>query len=164
KPLVDNKGDKMIISRLGLKRKVDILASPDIDLSKAIRQWDKDVELVDCVLADEAQFFTTPQIDQLFNLSVEHAIPVICYGIRTDFQKKLFPGSKRLFELAHSLEELKTICRCGSKALFNGRKQHGKFVFDGNQIAVDGASEIQYESLCGKCYARELKIASSEKK
>lgn len=161
KPSVDTKGDKKIVSRLGVIRQVDILASPDIDLFKAVVQWDKDVELIDCVLADEAQFFTPEQVDQLFRLAVEKDIPVICYGIRTDFQRKLFPGSTRLFELAHSLEELKTICRCGKKALFNGRRINGKFVFEGSQVAIDGDGEVTYESLCGKCYLRERKLAKS---
>ena len=76
------------------------------------------------------------------------------YGIRTDFRTRAFPGSARLLEIAHTLEELKTICRCGRKALFNGRKVEGRFVFDGDQVAIDGA-EVTYESLCAHCYAAE---------
>jgi thymidine kinase len=78
---------------------------------------------------------------------------VICYGIRTDFQTAAFPGSRRLLEIAHSLEELKTICRCGRKAVFNGRLVGGEFVFDGEQVAIDGV-EVTYESMCAKCYLR----------
>jgi thymidine kinase len=79
---------------------------------------------------------------------------VLAYGIRTDFQTVAFPGSRRLLEIAHSLEELKTICRCGRKAVFNGRRIGDRFVFDGDQVAIDG-SEVTYESLCGACYLEE---------
>ncbi|CAN5446540.1 thymidine kinase [soil metagenome] len=159
KPAVDTKGNNQIISRLGAERKVDILATPDIDLEKVIKQWHKDVEPVSCVIADEAQFFTGSQIDQLLKIAVLHNIPVICYGIRTDFQTKLFPGSLRLMELSHSLEELKTICRCGKKAIFNGRKLDGVFIFKGDQVAIDGEQSIEYESLCAECYFRYRKSA-----
>ncbi len=81
-------------------------------------------------------------------------VPVMCYGIRTDFRTHAFPGSARLLEIAHSLEELKTICRCGRKAMFNGRKVDGNYVFDGDQVAIDGMS-VTYESLCPACYLKE---------
>ena len=84
-------------------------------------------------------------------------VPVLAYGIRTDFLTNGFPGSIRLLEIAHSLEELKTICRCGRKAMFNGRKIDGKFVFDGEQVAIDGV-DVSYESLCPVCYFNELGI------
>lgn len=156
KAKIDSKGDDFVISRLGVKRKVDILADDSINLYYTIIQWNKDVEKVSCVLVDEAQFLTKQQIDELFNLVVIDDIPVICYGLRTDFQTKLFPGSERLFALSHSLEELKTICRCGKKAMMNGRKVDGKFVFEGSQVAIDGSADITYESLCGACYFKEL--------
>lgn len=157
---IDSKGNDHIISRLGMDRKVDILANDSIDLYKTITQWDKDVENISCVLVDEAQFLSKKQVDQLFNLTVYDKIPVLCYGLRTDFQTNLFPGSERLFALAHSLEELKTICRCGKKAMMNGRKINGKFVFEGSQVAIDGAQDVTYESLCGDCYFKELTNAN----
>ena len=85
----------------------------------------------------------------------------IAYGIRTDFQTTAFPGARRLLEIAHTVEELKTICRCGRKAIFNGRMVDGEFVFDGDQVAIDGV-EVTYESLCGACYLEESggKLAS----
>lgn len=152
KPAVDTKGSDKVLSRLGAERKVDILATPKIDLAKAVRKWSKEKYQVSCVVADEAQFLTPKQIDQLFDLAVQDDIPVICYGLRTDFRTHAFPGSLRLMETAHSLEELKTICRCGKKAIFNGRKRNGKFIFAGSQVAIDGKGAIEYESLCGKCY------------
>jgi thymidine kinase len=153
---IDSKGNDKIVSRLGISRKVDILADETINIYETVIQWNKDVEKVSCVLVDEAQFLTAKQVDELFNLTVLDNIPVICYGLRTDFQTKLFPGSMRLFALSHSLEELKTICRCGKKAMLNGRKINDKFIFKGSQVAIDGTENITYESLCGNCYFEEL--------
>ena len=79
---------------------------------------------------------------------------MLAYGIRTDFQTAAFPGSRRLLEIAHTLEELKTICRCGRKAVFNARTIDGRFVFDGDQVAIDGV-DVAYEALCGLCYLDE---------
>ncbi len=155
KPKKDSKGGDTVLSRLGIDRKVDILASKSMDLRQCIAQWHKDVEKVSCVLIDEAHFLTEVQIDQLFDLTVHENIPVICYGLRSDFQKELFPGSKRLFALSHTIEELKTICRCGRKAMLNARKINDKFIFEGSQVAIDGEDQVTYQSLCGKCYAEE---------
>ena len=83
-------------------------------------------------------------------------IPVICYGLRTDFRTNGFPGATRLLEIAHTIEEMKTICACGRKAMFNGRKINGKFIFDGEQVAIDGEDKITYESLCPYCYYDKL--------
>ncbi len=90
-------------------------------------------------------------MDQALEVAVLDKVPVLAYGIRTDFQTKAFPGSRRLLEIAHSLEELKTICRCGKKAMFNGRLLNGRFVFAGEQVAIDG-DKVTYESLCPSCY------------
>ncbi len=103
------------------------------------------------MLLDEAQFLTPEQVDQCLEIAVLDGVPVLAYGIRTDFKTLSFPGSKRLLEISHSLEELKTICRCGRKAMFNGRLLNGAFVFDGEQVAIDG-DQVTYESLCAKCY------------
>ncbi|MEY4971759.1 MAG: hypothetical protein RLZZ404_685, partial [Actinomycetota bacterium] len=100
------------------------------------------------------QFLTRDQVDQALEIAVLDNIPVLAYGIRTDFLTNGFPGSLRLLEIAHSLEELKTICRCGRKAMFNARKVDNKFVFDGEQVAIDGV-HVTYESLCPECYLRE---------
>ena len=101
-------------------------------------------------------------MDDLFRIAVVDGIPVMAYGIRNDFLTHAFPGSARLLAIAHSLEELKTICRCGRKAVFNGRVVGGRFVFDGDQVAIDqgaGGSApvdvVTYESLCGNCYLEE---------
>ena len=101
------------------------------------------------------EFYRPKQIDELFMIAVDEGIPVLAYGIRTDFRTAAFPGSARLLEIAHSLEELKTICRCGRKAIFNGRMVNGRFIRSGEQVALDGA-EVQYESLCGSCYVEKV--------
>jgi thymidine kinase len=106
---------------------------------------------VGCLLVDEAQFLSAPQVDDLLRIAVTENVPVLAYGLRTDFQTRAFPGSARLLEVAHSLEELKTICRCGRKAVFNARCVDGSFLFDGDQVAIDG-EQVTYESLCGNCY------------
>jgi thymidine kinase len=159
KPTIDTKGNDQISTRIGIGRPVDVLLSPDdkLDLAVSKQSPNKKVEDYDCIITDEAQFFTESQIEEFFNIAVKQNIPVICYGIRTDFQRNLFPGSRRLFELAHSLEELKTICRCGKKAIFNARKINDKFVFVGSQVAIDGSDKVSYESLCGSCYLKESK-------
>ena len=163
KACVDTKGDDTIVSRLGVSRRVDVLLSAADDVRALVRALARGEgaralgeppprrRAVDCVLVDEAQFLTPLQVDQLMELVLLDDVPVLAYGIRTDFRTTGFPGSRRLLEIAHSLEELKTICRCGRKAVFNARRIGGAFVFDGDQVAIDGA-DVAYESLCGKCY------------
>jgi thymidine kinase len=156
KPSVDSKGDKAIISRLGVSRDVDFLIPPDQNLRKrfaaesALLKQTQNKEIA-CLLLDEAQFLTPEQVNQCLEIAVLDSVPVLTYGIRTDFKTLSFPGSRRLLEIAHSLEELKTICRCGRKAMFNGRLLNGVFVFDGEQVAIDG-DQVTYESLCANCY------------
>jgi thymidine kinase len=159
KPAVDTKGDKAILSRLGVDREVDFLVTPELNLRKEFQKRstlhrDKTGKRVACLLLDESQFLTRDQVDQALEIAVLDDVPVLAYGIRTDFLTNGFPGSLRLLEIAHSLEELKTICRCGKKAMFNARKINDKFVFDGAQVAIDG-EEVTYESLCASCYFRE---------
>ncbi len=159
KPTIDSKGDDAIVSRLGVVRQVDFTVAPAEDLlarfqrerSRAVEERGRDIS---CLLVDEAQFLTEQQADDLLRIAIQLDIPVLAYGIRTDFQTVAFPGSRRLLEIAHSLEELKTICRCGRKAVFNGRKVGDRFVFDGDQVAIDGEA-VTYESLCGACYLEE---------
>lgn len=162
KPAVDTKGARAITSRLGVDREVDFLITPELNLRTEFAALCKAKSIetgknVACLLIDEAQFLTRNQVDQALEIAVLDGIPVLAYGIRTDFLTNGFPGSLRLLEIAHSLEELKTICRCGRKAMFNARLIDGKFVFDGEQVAIDGA-EVTYESLCPSCYFEEKEI------
>lgn len=159
KPRIDTKGDQTIVSRLGVTRPVDFTIDVDDDIytrfqahrAAIVRQTGSDVS---CLLVDEAQFLSMQQVDDLLRIAIREDVPVLAYGIRTDFQTVAFPGSRRLLEVAHSLEELKTICRCGRKAIFNARSIDGVFVFDGDQVAIDGV-DVTYESLCGACYLDE---------
>jgi thymidine kinase len=152
KPGSDLKGDDEIVSRLDLSRRVDILAGPDDNLFDLIHKYNTENGPLHCALVDEAQFLSRAQADQLFEVAVLLDIPVICYGLRTDFLMEGFPGSERLLLLAHSLEELKTICTCGRKAMANARKVDGTFVFEGEQLAIDGHNNVTYQSLCAQCY------------
>ena len=101
--------------------------------------------------------FTPAQAEQLFLVTVDLNIPVICYGLRADFMNRGFPGSTRLLELAHTIEEMKTICACGRKATCNGRKVNGEFVFEGAQVAIDTVDAVEYQSLCPQCWYREYR-------
>ena len=151
KPTVDSKADRHIASRLGVVREADIVLASTESPRDRLRELAAEGPPVSCLLFDEAQFCSPWQIDELMRITVLDEIPVIAYGIRTDFQTVAFPGSQRLLEIAHAVEELKTICRCGRKAIFNGRIIDGAFVFDGGQIAID-QGDVTYESLCGACY------------
>ncbi len=151
KPAIDTKGEAMIVARGGHERSVDILADTDTDLeTEVLRHQD-----IAVVLVDESQFLSSEQISQLFRLSKQHDISIICYGLRADFQTNVFPGSKRLFEVADNIEKLPTMCFCGSQAEFNTRKVNGNYVFSGDQVAIDGEQAVEYDSLCGVCYQRE---------
>lgn len=152
KPLIDSKGADKLVSRLGVTRKVDYLVRREDDLFQLFDEITKGKK-ISCILVDESQFLSKEQIDQLMQIATEKDVPVICYGLRTDFLTNGFEGSQRLLLIAHSLEELKTICRCGKKAIYNGRKINGKFVFEGEQVAIDG-EKVEYESLCASCYTK----------
>lgn len=152
KPSTDKKGGDKLVSRLGVERKVDILCEKKMDIYEEIKKWQEVKFNIDCILVDEVQFMTKEQVDQLFKIAVVLDIPVICYGLRTDFMMEGFEGSTRLLLLAHSIEEMKTICKCGRKAILNGRKINDEFVFEGEQVAIDNIDNVQYESLCGHCY------------
>lgn len=152
KPSTDKKGGDKLVSRLGVERKVDLLINDDQNVYEEVKKWEDNKYKIDCILVDEVQFLKSHQIDELFEVAVCLDIPVICYGLRTDFKMQGFEGSTRLLLLAHSIEELKTICKCGRKAVLNGRKINGKFVFEGEQVAIDNVDNVEYESLCGHCY------------
>ena len=154
KPSTDKKGGQKLVSRLGVEREVDILIADGDNIFNKIKLREEKEGKIDCLLVDEVQFLKSVQIDQLFEVAVGLNIPVICYGLRTDFKTQGFEGSTRLLLIAHTVEEMKTICKCGRKALFNGRKINGKFVFQGEQIAIDNIDNVEYESLCGHCFLR----------
>lgn len=159
KPAIDIKGDLGILSRVGITRRSDFVIAEESDVyglfqhhrEEIIRTTGSDVK---CFMIDEAQFLSEAQVDDLLRIALLEDIAVLAFGIRTDFQTVAFPGSRRLLEISHDIEELKTICRCGKKAIFNARKYNGGFIFDGDQVAVDGIL-FTYEPLCGTCYLIE---------
>lgn len=149
KPSVDTKGNNKIVSRLGVERETDVQLPSNKTLIELMSP-----EKPAAIIVDEVQFLTPVQVDELYFITKEYDIPVLCYGLRCDFQMKGFPGATRLLEIADDIIELKTICRCGKKATQNIRLVDGKPVFKGNQIAIDGKANITYESVCGGCYLK----------
>ena len=157
KPSIDTKGDTQIVARGGAEREVDIIATPDMDIRQAVQLFKKShqIDVLSCVLIDEAQFLTIDQVDHLLSIAKADNISVITYGLRTDFKTQLFPGSRRLLETADTIEKLPTMCHCGNQAEFNCRKIDGVYIFEGGQVAIDGEQAITYDSLCGTCYLTE---------
>lgn len=165
KPTIDTKSDH-ILTRAGMTWRVDIPVEPTTNIVDTVLQYIKKqgIKKVHCILSDESQFLSEVQVDQLYELAKKHEISVIAYGLRDDFTTKLFDGSKRLFELADNIEELPAMCRCGSQAKLNARKIGGKYVFSGNQVAIDEehvGGEVTYEALCGTCYLNEKAKAAA---
>ncbi len=166
KPAIDTKGETAILSRLGVARDVDFLITPEDDVQKLFDLYSRGEDPqallpslqglppVAALLVDEAQFLTPDQVEGLLRIATYDNVPVLTYGLRTDFQTQVFPGAQRLLALAHTLEELKTICRCGRKAILNGRMVNRKFIFAGDQVSIDGDG-VEYESLCAQCYLEE---------
>ncbi len=152
KPMIDTKGDDSIISRLGVNRKVNYLISKSDSIKDIVKEDIKTNGKLACIFIDEAQFITKTQAEDALYITAKLDVPVICYGLRSDFLTNGFEGSDRLLVLSHNIEELKTICRCGKKALFNARKVNGKFIFEGSQVAIDNVDNVEYESLCPQCY------------
>ena len=156
KPAIDTKGQDSILSRLGISCKVDKLVTPDMDVVELVRADEAANGKIACVLCDESQFFTPEQADQLFLVTVDLGIPVICYGLRADFMMRGFPGSTRLLEIAHTIEELKTICACGRKATVNARIDgSGRVITEGGQILLGGNDS--YVAMCHKCWVDKIR-------
>ena len=151
KPATDSKNGPKLLSRIGLERQTDFCFSRRTDLYKRIA---KDYPSVDCILVDEAQFITPAQADQLLAVAVRLDITVICYGLRLNFRMTDggFEGATRLLQIAHKIEEIKTICECGRKATLNTRWLDDKLVVDGPDVLIDGTSKIEYRALCAHCY------------
>lgn len=152
KPSLDDRdGADIIRSRIGLEEHAYIV-KPETDLFNEFKKLDN----FHVVIADECQFFTALQIDQLRRIVDELEIPVLCFGLRTDFLTNLFEGSRRLFEVADSITEIKTICSCGSKAIVNARIDgEGNVVTEGGQILIGGNDS--YVAMCHACWKKATK-------
>jgi len=151
KPATDNRdGAQIIRSRIGLEAVADALKEED----SVLQQFEIHGK-VDVIIVDECQFLTAAQIDELRYIVDHFNIPVLCFGLRTDFMTKLFPGSLRLFEVADSISEIKTICSCGSKAIVNARiDSEGRVVSEGEQVFIGGNES--YIAMCHKCWKKAL--------
>ena len=153
KPSADTRdGVNILRSRVGLQAEVEI-ATPDVD----VYQRFKTGFAGNChaVIVDECQFLTMAQIDQLRSIVDDFNVPVMCFGLRTDFRTKLFPGSMRLMELADVIEEIKTMCDCGSKATVNARINDGYIVTEGAQVVLGGND--CYIAMCHRCYVQSIR-------
>lgn len=149
KPKIDTKGNEYIVSRIGSKRKVDFLIEAKANIYDIIVEQYTNVDLI---IVDEAQFLTERQVNQLMDVVIDLDIPVMCYGLRTDFMGNSFPGARRLLDIAHELSEVKTICECGHKAMFNVRLIDGKVQTEGDSVAIDGEGEVTYTVACARCF------------
>ena len=154
KPSADTRdGEQVLRSRIGLEASVEVIP-PETDIYArylGVRELNCDV-----IIVDECQFLTEAQIDQLRAIVDEHNIPVMCFGLRTDFQTRLFPGSRRLMEVADTIQEIKTICDCGAKATVNARIDgNGHIITQGAQVVLGGNDS--YIAMCHKCYVRGIR-------
>lgn len=154
KPIIDTKGKDKLSSRVGLERKVDELILYSESILEKLKGRLKNIS---CIFVDEAQFLSINQVDELFLISKACDIPVICYGLRTNFKMESFAGSKRLLEIADSLEELTTLCSCSNIARYVARKVNDTYVVEGEEIIIDGTINVEYIPLCGKCYLEKVK-------
>lgn len=152
KPGTDTRdGADIIRSRIGLSQSAQVIA-PDESIIEAYEKAGN----YDVIIADEAQFLTPAQIDELRKLVDEEDIPVLCFGLKTDFLTHFFPGAMRLMELADSLSEIKTICECGRKATVNARiDENGRIVTEGNQVMLGGNDS--YTAMCHRCWVNRIK-------
>ena len=153
KPSADTRdGVQILRSRIGLAAAVEVM-TPDMDIYQVYGSTR--AGQCDAVIVDECQFLTEAQIDQLRAIVNDYNVPVMCFGLRTDFQTKLFPGSRRLMELADCIEEIKTMCDCGSKATVNARISDGYIVTEGAQVVLGGND--CYIAMCHRCYIRGIR-------
>ena len=153
KPSADTRdGMQTLRSRIGLEAQVEVIP-PEMDILERFRQIQ--AGQCDVIIADECQFLTEQQIDQLRSIVNDYNIPVMCFGLRTDFLTRLFPGSRRLMEVADTIQEIKTICDCGAKATVNARVVDGYIVTEGAQVVLGGNDS--YIAMCHKCYVRGIR-------
>ena len=153
KPSADTRdGVQILRSRIGLAAAVEVM-TPEMDIYTVF--GNTKVGQCDAVIVDECQFLTEAQIDQLRAIVNDYNVPVMCFGLRTDFQTKLFPGSRRLMEVADCIEEIKTMCDCGSKATVNARINDGFIVTEGAQVVLGGND--CYIAMCHRCYIRGIR-------
>ena len=152
KPSVDDRdGATVVKSRIGLQEEA-ITVSADVDLYKTyVENYKEDCNVI---IVDECQFLTPEQVDELGQIVIDFNVPVLCFGLATDFTTHLFPGSRRLFEIAESISEIKSVCKCGAKATVNARlDDHGNIVSTGEQVCIGGND--RYVAMCRRCWLKK---------
>lgn len=161
KPATDDRdGVDIIKSRIGLMERAEVI-TPEMNIEKIYSaKTAQDSTAIDVIIGDECQFFTSEQIDELRYIVDIYDVPVLCFGLRTDFLTHLFPGSLRLFELADSITEIKTICDCGRKATVNARISNGKIVTHGEQVFLGGNDS--YVAMCHSCWKKRILKEAAE--
>lgn len=153
KPKTDTKGNDKVVSRVGLEKQVDIMLADN----ESLFDYSNKLNDIDCLLVDEVQFLTEKQIFELFTLTKDYDIPVICYGLKTDFKGKLFKGSSAIIALADDMYKMRALCstpKCGNNAAFNARKINGEYVYDGPQVLI--GEDESYDHLCSECYFEKV--------
>jgi len=163
KPAIDTRdGEEYLQSRIGLRQKADVLTTED-NVWQAFAQKKQEMGAIDVIIVDECQFLTAKQVEDLRDIVCDEEIPVMCFGLRTDFQTKMFEGSRRLLELADSISEIKIICSCGAKAIVNARiDESGKVMTEGDQILIGGND--RYEAMCYRCWRKKILTQQAEEK
>ena len=159
KPATDTKNGTKLLTRIGPERETDFCFDRKTNLYDRISEKYQSVQ---CILVDESQFLTKKQVDELMQVTIDFEIPVMCYGLRLNFRREDggFEGATRLLQIAHDIEEIKTICECGRKATYNARFLDGKLVADGPDVLIDdGKSKIEYRAICPACYEKYLASA-----
>lgn len=162
KPVVDTREKKNVIrSRIGIERECKWIY-PETDLYEMIHDtFEQTLDVPDWILVDEAQFLSAVQVDQLARVVDDYACNVVCYGLRTDFKTHLFEGSRRLFEIADSIDEIKSTCSCGRKTIVNARIDGaGQIITEGEQVEIGGND--RYIAVCRKCW-RNKRIESAHR-
>ena len=156
KPKTDTKNGEKLLTRIGPERETDLCFDKTTDLFKEVAE---NFAGVACALVDESQFLTKDQADQLMQVTIQLDIPVLAYGLRLNFRQEDggFEGATRLLQIAHDIEELKTICECGHKATMNCRFLDGRLVTTGPDVLIDGTSEVEYRALCPSCFYKYLR-------
>ena len=162
KPVIDTREKENVIkSRIGIKREC-LWIYQDTDLYELAKNiYEETLTAKDWILIDEAQFLSREPVDQLARIVDDYGSNVVCYGLRTDFQSNMFEGSKRLFEIADSIDEIKSTCSCGRKTIINARiDKDGTVLLDGNQVEIGG--DDKYVAMCRRCW-RNRRMESAEK-
>ena len=157
KPAVDTRdGADVVRSRIGLEAEA-IAVSAETDLYAFYRDKHREAQVI---IVDECQFLAPEQVDQLGQVVIDFDVPVLCFGLATDFLTHLFPGSRRLFEIAESISEIKSVCACGAKATVNARlDDEGRVVFAGDQVVLGGND--RYQAMCRRCWLQRKREAEA---